>query len=186
MTATSHLKAGAQMCLQQVQGDAHTKGLLLWLVGRALPFPMAGVAPRLDAVRDALAQKNATAFEQAALQVIGLGPGLTPSGDDFLGGIFFVFAHSSAPAWCVDIQGLQLRIYQACLSASHPASSALLREHMSGLSGQHYPALQTLLQVLALQDARKIEQARQAVLDLGASSGADFLAGLLLALLILE
>lgn len=172
------LQAGAQLCVQQVaKKDAH--GLLLWLTDRAMSFPLDKASPRFDALRDALQAKQIKAFEQAALRVLGLGNGLTPSGDDFLGGIFFALAHKPYSKWLSGMPGLQANIDKACTAATNPISAALLTNNMAGKS---YGELHDMLDALESNDSRYIENARQALLSLGSSSGADLLAGLLLAL----
>jgi hypothetical protein len=180
------LQAGAKLCLQQVaKEDVH--GLLLWLTNREMPFPLNNAVLRFDSVRDALQVKQIKAFEVAALRVLGLGNGLTPSGDDFLGGIFFVFhhidahAHKPHPNWLAGLPALQANIQKACLDATNPISAALLIDNMDGKS---YGQLHDMLDALESNDSRFIENATQALLNLGSSSGADVLAGLLLALTI--
>jgi Protein of unknown function (DUF2877) len=175
------LQAGAKLCLQQVAKDDTNDihGLLLWLSNRAMPFPLDKAAPRFDAVRHALEAKQIKAFEEAALRVLGLGNGLTPSGDDFLGGIFFALAHKPYAKWLVSMPALQANIHKACEASTNPISAALLVNHISGKS---FGELHDMLDALESNDSRFIENARQALLGVGSSSGADMLAGLLLAL----
>jgi hypothetical protein len=172
------LKAGAKLCLQQVVKD-DTYGLLLWLTNREMPFPLDKAVARFEAVKAALQVKKIKDFEAAALRVLGLGSGLTPSGDDFLGGIFFALAHSSCAAWSSHMPALQANICKACGAATNPISAALLTSNMTGAS---YGELHDMLDALESNDSRFIASAVQALLRLGSSSGADLLAGLLLAL----
>jgi Protein of unknown function (DUF2877) len=172
------LAAGARLCLRQLDGrESH--GLLSWLLARPLPFPLEVARPRLDAVRAALACGDAIAFEAAVLRLLGLGPGLTPSGDDFIGAIFFALAHAPRRAWREAMPGMQARLRDAALTATNPISAALLDDLMAGAS---YRVLHELLAALQDGDAVAIAQTTQALLCVGASSGADMLAGLLLAL----
>ena len=180
------LQAGAKLCLQQItKNDTH--GLLLWLTNREMLFPLDKAAPRFDAVRDALQAKQIKAFEQAALRVLGLGHGLTPSGDDFLGGIFFAFHHAGDiarkpyPEWLPSLPGLQANLRMACEASTNQISAALLASNMDGSS---FGELHDMLDALESNDSRFIAAAREALLAVGSSSGADMLAGLLLALTI--
>ena len=175
------LQAGARLCLQQVaKGEAH--GLLLWLTHREMSFPLNHAKPRFDALRDALEAKGSKALEVAALRALGLGNGLTPSGDDFLSGIFFALAHSPHPDWLTDLPSLQANLRMACGASTNPISAALLADNMAGTS---FGELHDMLDALESNDSRFMAAAVQALLDVGSSSGADMLAGLLLALTIL-
>lgn len=172
------LQAGARLCLQQM-ANSETHGLLLWLTNREMPFPLYHAKLRFDALRDALEAKNMKVFEAAALRVLGLGNGLTPSGDDFLGGIFFALAHRPHPDWLLGLPELQAAINIACDASTNPISSALLADNMAGKS---FGQLHDMLDALESNDSRHIENSRETLLRVGSSSGADLLAGLLLAL----
>ncbi len=181
------LRSGAFTCLglfgQTPLSKIQGKGLLTWLMGQRLPFPLFFAAPRFDAIRAALEDGNIDAFENAALRVLGLGDGLTPSGDDFVGGIFFALAHAPRHAWQAQFAQLKMRIRAAALASTNAISAALLDDLMDGAS---HRALHDMLVALQFNDATKMEAAGVELMRVGASSGADMLAGLLLALLTLN
>ncbi len=172
------LQAGAAICLAQLEQHP-CKGLLLWLLGQALPFPLNHAQGRFDAIRDALRANDLAAFEAAALRVLGLGHGLTPSGDDFVGGILFALHHAPRPQWRSAMPGLHSRIRAAAAVSTNIISAALLDDLMYGAS---YSVLHQLLAALQTKHPPVIEEATAQLLRLGATSGADMLAGLLLAL----
>ncbi|MDI9334703.1 MAG: DUF2877 domain-containing protein [Cytophagales bacterium] len=178
------LQAGARLCLQQIDVSDDAQGLLAWLLKRELAFPLNHAKLRFDDLRVALQAKRSKAFEAAALGVLGLGNGLTPSGDDFVGGIFFAYAHACKPSpdWLASLSTLQATISKACETSTNPISAALLADNMAGAS---FGELHDMLDAFESNDSRYIESALQALLRLGSSSGADLLAGLLLALTIL-
>lgn len=173
------LRAGAQLGMAALD-ELPAKGLLLWLAGRQLPFPLEHATARFDAIRAALAHNDLRAFATAAPRVLGLGPGLTPSGDDFLGGIFFALAHAPRGAWRAQLPAVQADLRARCRSATNVISAALLDDLMCGSS---YGALHTCLAALQGGLQSDIVASAQGVLRIGASSGADLLAGLLLALI---
>ena len=162
--------------------DAHI-GLLGWLAGQRLVFPLELARPRLNAVAQALHAQDLTAFEVAALRVLGLGHGLTPSGDDLLGGIFFTFAHAPIVAWSRAMPGLHARIRSTAQSATNPISAALLDDLMRGSS---YRVLHDVFDAFQAGQLGRITDAVNRLLGLGASSGGDMLAGVFLALQICE
>jgi len=165
--------------------DAHI-GLLGWLAGQRLVFPLELARPRLHAVAQALRAQDLAAFEAAALRVLGLGHGLTPSGDDLLGGIFFTLAHApitSDAVWVSAMPGLHARIRRAAQSATNPISAALLDDLMRGSS---YRVLHDVFDAFQAGEPGPITDAVDRLVRLGASSGGDMLAGVFLALQICE
>ena len=59
------------------------------LAGDLPEFPLSLGAPRVDAFAAAIAKCDPHLAVTAALPLLGLGPGLTPSGDDLVGAAFF-------------------------------------------------------------------------------------------------
>jgi hypothetical protein len=180
---TDKLIEGALICNTLFSSNhplaSQAKGLLLWLQSIDMPFPMNLSAARFDAIKHALIASDLHAFTAASLRVLGLGNGLTPSGDDFIGGIFFALAHAPRQAWIADLTAAKNHIQLAAKSTTNVISAALLDDMMMGCS---YSALHDVLAALNSQDIEKINTSCNKLLTLGASSGADMLAGLLLAL----
>ena len=162
--------------------DAHI-GLLGWLAGQRLVFPLELARPRLQAVAQALQARDLAAFEAAALRVLGLGHGLTPSGDDLLGGILFTLSHAPIAMWLSGMPGVHARIRGAAQSATNPISAALLDDLMRGSS---YRVLHDVFDAFQAGQPGRITDAVNRLLGLGASSGGDMLAGVFLALQICE
>ncbi len=175
------LRAGAGQCLALLgaQNPIPARGLLAWLVGAPLDFPWQAAVPRLDALRQALGHGDLPAFEAAARRVLGLGPGLTPSGDDLLGGVFFVLAHAPLPDWQAALPAVAARLRAACAGATNAISAALLADLMAG---QGYRLLHEFVAALDRGAQSEIVSTALALHRLGASSGADLMAGVLLAL----
>jgi hypothetical protein len=181
------LQRGANTCLMQIvdaqNAGVAPSGLLLWLTGQPMPFPLNHASTRFDAVRHALQHHDLAAFEAAVLRVFGLGVGLTPSGDDFIGGIFFALAHTPRTQWqCpqpIDFFATKNRLREAAKTATNAISAALLGDLMDGTS---YRALHELLVALQNDNATEIIAKKRALTGVGATSGSDMLAGLLLVL----
>jgi Protein of unknown function (DUF2877) len=192
------LRAGAHQCLALLGGGQPSplpspggrgselsaplakKGLLRWLTNQPLPFPMDRAAPRFDAIRGALERNDLREFEAAALRVLGLGEGLTPSGDDFLGGICFALQHAPRKAWRAEFAEAIARIRAAAATSTNAISAALLDDLIAGSS---YRAAHEFMAALQSNAPAEIGRAAGSLMGIGASSGADILAGVLLALL---
>ena len=174
------LRHGAALAWQGM--DTHI-GLLGWQAGQRLVFPLELARPRLNAVAQALRAQDLAAFEAAALRVLGLGNGLTPSGDDLLGGTFFTLAHAPIAAWRSALPGVHARIRGAAQNATNPISAALLDDLMRGSS---YRVLHDVFDAFQAGEPRRITDAVNRLFRLGASSGGDMLAGVFLALQICE
>ena len=173
------LRKGAALAWHVLQTQTRP-GLLAWLGGEALPFPLSLAEQRLHDLAQALHTQNLAAFEAACLRLLGWGVGLTPSGDDLIGAVFFTLRHAPIAHWHAAMPGLRTRISRAAQSASNPISAALLDDLLQGSS---YRALHELFDALHLQQISAIEDAIEALLRIGASSGSDMLAGVLLTLL---
>ena len=105
----------------------------------------------------------------ALRRLIGLGPGLTPSGDDFLGGAL-VALHAFGKRHVARALGAWL--LPLCERATHPVSIAHLEAAAHGEGGE---ALHACL--LALADDRDPDDALDAIAAVGHTSGWDALAG---------
>src|SRR2546428_16400 len=68
------------------------RGFGAWLLGVPLAFPLDGAGARADTLARACAADDPARSAEAATALLGLGPGLTPAGDDFTGGAFFARA----------------------------------------------------------------------------------------------
>ena len=133
-------------------------------VGRAARTPVAGLGAWLAAE----APGDPTPWVRA---LIGLGPGLTPSGDDFLGGAMIVL-HLLArrPA----LAGLAAAV-QACATATNPISRAHLA---AAADGQGSAAIHDLLDDLLRGELSSLDNRLIAVDHIGHCSGWDALAGI--------
>ena len=143
--------------------------------------------PKLRLLAYATWQQNTARIEEAVLGMAGLGPGLTPSGDDVLGGFAAVMALLSPQlsADCIS------RVYIASIisKAAKPRTtklSGVLLDHAS--RGEVSEPFGTLLLSLMLpaEEFETVEKAAQRALTFGASSGGDTLLGILLGLRALE
>lgn len=166
------------------------RGFATVLVGDCPPFPLHAVSPRVAAVAAAIDRDDATALHDAGLPLLGLGPGLTPSGDDFVGAV--LYARGLAPmdvAWTETRRGL--------IAAAHRRTHALGAALFGDLAtGESFAALNRLTRALAAPAATGSRGAGRAtaghvdvpqtfeaacdVVAIGHSSGWDMLAGLII------
>ncbi len=128
--------------------------------------------PALDALDRWLAG-NALGHEAA--QLIGLGPGLTPAGDDYLGGVLVALRWLGRAAQADSLwRWLQPRLATgtSAISAAHLAAAA---------AGQMHEALHQLLDDLAAWEAPDLNPSLRKLDLVGHSSGWDALAGIVAA-----
>lgn len=149
------------------------------LLGRTPPAPLDRALDAALALAQACARDDARAAAGAAEALVGLGPGLTPAGDDYVGGAFFARAifpatdGGEAEAW----GRARAAVLALARERTHPVSAALLADLVEG---QAWAPLHDLAQGLAagaavdalLPPARRLTR-------LGHSSGWDLLAGFL-------
>lgn len=118
------------------------------------------------------------AFLSAAGRLLGLGPGLTPSGDDFLVGFLglIVAAGGPAGAW---VAGLRRPLLHAAEELTTDLSQAFLDAAFDAAFAE---PVGDLLGALVRNAPGEVVTARaEALLGLGHSSGADTLAGVICA-----
>jgi hypothetical protein len=115
-------------------------------------------------------------FPDAARGLIGLGPGLTPSGDDFFGGLMiglrdFGMARIAKTIWL----GLQPNLTNRTnlISIAHLEAAA---------AGMGHSAVHAFLLALRSEEAPAIDRAVKDIAAIGHCSGWDAIAGLVLAL----
>ncbi|OQA14829.1 MAG: hypothetical protein BWY63_03070 [Chloroflexi bacterium ADurb.Bin360] len=115
---------------------------------------------------------DADAFVAAAALLAGWGPGLTPSGDDFLAGLMLSFWAQKGEA----ARPLCERIAAVALLRTTRLSGAFLQAAANGLADARWHAL---LHALTGAPGVMLKQATREVLAFGATSGLDSLAGFL-------
>jgi len=111
----------------------------------------------------------AGALDEAARLLVGLGPGLTPSGDDALAGIVFALRARGGPA----AESLTMRASEA--GEPDTISRGFLRW---AARGQALEPAHDLLVSAAIGDADRASRAARRTAAVGETSGADFLLGL--------
>jgi len=171
------LVTGCRSLLAALDALAPPDGFGALLTGASPPFPLDALAPRARALARACGRDDARGAAEAAKTLLGAGPGLTPSGDDYVGGAFFartILARAGAadgPAW----RAAATDILDAARGATHPISAALLADL---LAGEGWAPLHDLVD--ALTSAAPLENvlaAARRLVAIGHSSGWDILAG---------
>jgi hypothetical protein len=130
--------------------------------------------PVLAGLIAALEADDRTAAAGAAGRLIGLGPGLTPSGDDVLIGIeaaLHALAHPSAGFLASAVGDVEARTTEV---------AATLLRHAA--AGEFAEPLHALVATLLGSDDETIPAAIERALAWGATSGADCLVGVLIGL----
>jgi len=114
----------------------------------------------------------------SAAALAGLGPGLTPAGDDFLLGLM-----AGLRTWPQFLAGKGLSVEEACrviygaaAGRTNLLSMALLRSAKEGMFGE---AWHELLAALRQGKAEEVKGAADRILGFGGTSGADALSGFL-------
>lgn len=122
----------------------------------------------------ALARNDLPQAQEHACQLVGLGPGLTPAGDDFLVGLMVVLNIPGSPGYA--LRQLGDAVVECALLRTHAISLAGLRYAASG----RVPARVTRLCEALMHDSPTAMLAElEQVLDIGSSSGTDIVAGVL-------
>ncbi len=130
------------------------------------------LAHTLPVLARATDRRDVDAIADAAGNLVGLGPGLTPAGDDFLTGFLAaLWSRAGSGAW-------QDAALAAALVLQFARTNAISRQMLDDAA--HGRFAQALVDVtIALSGAGNIDAAAARALACGHSSGADALCGLL-------
>ena len=157
---------------------------LLWALQRGAHRGASGIAGTAGrAARllcDAAVQSDAAAVVRATRGLAGLGPGLTPSGDDLLAG--FVGAWTLVGAALGGDRAVRARVTAAVVAGAARGASPLGRiwlEHAR--RGDLLEPMTRFVTNLLAPDACGLDAAVRGALAVGSSSGTDWMVGFLLA-----
>ncbi len=143
------------------------------LAGLQLPFPLSARADSMHALAAAIAADDPAEFVAAASRLLGVGSGLTPSGDDFVGAALFTLAHLDGydSRW----RGAAAELTLIAQDRTHAISAALFADMARGES------FQPLHDLLAAGDLGAMREPAQRLAGIGHSSGWDMLTGMIAA-----
>ncbi len=178
-SAAGALRAGCAALHRDLTRIGEPQGFAVMLAGRAPDFPFDRAASRVHNLAQSFHDADAEFVYDAALPLLGLGPGLTPSGDDLVGAALFARqaiagSRADAQAWrCV-----AARLIDAAQTRTHAIGAALFRDLAAGES---FAPLHRLLAILAAEAGHEqaIDAAR-ALVAIGHSSGWEMLAGFMI------
>jgi hypothetical protein len=162
--------------LQRAIADSASPGGFGALLARKKPqFPLDRAIPLVRALTRAFARDDADAVVVAARPLLGLGAGLTPSGDDLVGGALFGrrLVAGADPRWASAGRKLSREIR----TRSHAVSAALFSDLAAGRS---FAPLHDLACALADGDDASALRGARALAAIGHSSGWDMLTGFLI------
>lgn len=150
------------------------RGFGALLVGQAPAFPLDLAVPRVRALAAAYAANDPGSVHAASRALLGLGTGLTPSGDDLAGAALFGrMLVDRRDVW----RGIGAQLAVEARTASHAISAALFADLVAGAS---FEPLHALADALVTDDDGAAIDAARALGALGHSSGWDMLTGCLI------
>jgi hypothetical protein len=154
------------------------------MVPESASFWLTQAAPRIKDITRASATWDTTTIADEASELLGLGPGLTPSGDDLVGGMLFAAAtlRRAYPDACGWDEGPLAVIVERAQDATNAISHALLSDHAQGLSTQ---AGHDVVSALLTGDLVGLRIEAERLTHVGHTSGSDILAGLTIGMLLL-
>lgn len=149
----------------------------------------AAIAARVDSalavIRTATGSRDAVAIRAAASTLVGLGVGLTPTGDDVLTGLAFAAFHLAAGRPASPLGLVAPAIAHAVqVGTTHELSLTMLRQACRGRASQ---PLVSLLNALCGEGApESVDPTMAELIGIGHTSGTDQATGLLAAVHITE
>ena len=181
--ATHHTLTGLRQILRMHAPAGGLVPLLLRDEAPASAFDLAmhrRLACALPVLRDATLGSDTAAATQAFAQLVGLGPGLTPSGDDFIVGYLAALHSRRAREAGIGLLLASLAIPVARLAAG---TNLISRQFiLDALEGEFSEWLAELMTAISGHDDARVRVCAAQMLALGHSSGADSIVGVLFGL----
>lgn len=147
------------------------RGFGALLAGVTPSFPLDLAAPRVRALAAAYRADDAQTVYAASRALLGLGTGLTPSGDDLAGAALFGrMLVDRSDRWRV----IGARLATDACTASHAISAALFADHVAG---ETFESLHALADALVVDNGAAALEVARTLVALGHSSGWDMLTG---------
>jgi hypothetical protein len=188
------VNASVQRLLDSVPipGSSNGLGQALLLIGGKDPTTLSpgswvarALRPILGLARACFDQDIAR-VAQTGKELVGLGPGLTPSGDDFLGGLLFV-ARSLKTAYPGDFpweEGPITDLIDGARKQTHSISHSILSDLALGHGPE--PLHEVVTSLLQGEDLGGVMAGVTRLLSIGHTSGWDILAGMLTGMLLVS
>ena len=169
-TLTANLERIKTLVLEQGNRDGLSSILHTYSSNRLVRFVM----PSIDRLAKAIRLQNRDLVSEAAVGLLGFGPGLTPSADDFLLGIMASLYYIGD---YYDFDLSRTAAIAGALVRDLGGRTTLVSETMlkNGALGYFNQPLRALMQVLTSKEAVKDECL--SVIGIGGCSGSDCLAG---------
>lgn len=188
-TVTRHVRLLAHYLADQPQQGGLAPLIRPLLLGQPAPeTPLSRMAlPALRMLARASWRQDSAGVAEATGRLAGLGPGLTPSGDDALAGFaaVMVLLSPQLSAGIISRDVIAATIAKVARPRTTALSAVLLAHAARGEIAEHMGKLLLTL-ALPAEASRAVLHAAERVLSLGAYSGSDTLLGTLLALRALE
>ena len=165
--------------------EAPKDSIALFVIGEAEHSKMNKLLQRksllgVEAVTAALKSPKSRDLEDAARILAGLGPGLTPAGDDFLVGVMHAL-------WALlpseEARSLSEQLAEIAVPRTASISANWLEAAARGEAGETW---HKLFEAILADDQEQVEAAILRILPTGHTSGADALAGFIHTLEVLE
>jgi hypothetical protein len=145
---------------------------------------LAGVRDSIAGLATACLKKDMGQVAQIGREFVGLGPGLTPSGDDFLGGLLFA-AHSLKATYPEEFdweESLVMGLIDWARTQTHPISHTILSDLALGQGPE--PLHEVVASLLKGQNLDHTMAGVKRLIEIGDTSGWDILGGLLTGMLL--
>jgi Protein of unknown function (DUF2877) len=178
--ALARARASCAVLISDLGAIGEPSGLGMLLAGRTPPFPLDACVPHIERLSAALRAEDPAAVYRAAYPLLGLGTGLTPSGDDLVGAMLFARRLTAGvegdhEAW----ETIARRLASDIVERSNEISAALFADLVAGES---FASLAALARALCAADHVAAVAAARMLAPIGHSSGWDMLTGLVLGL----
>ncbi len=135
--------------------------------------------PHILRLLKAIKSYNTQNLMESVAHLIGLGPGLTPAGDDLLIGLMLSMLYFAEN---LNINTARVRnVNSVIISCVHARTTSVSQEFLiQAAIGNANEQILNLIEVLLIRESNDVEQVARTVLAIGGTSGTDTVLGVLL------
>ena len=153
------------------QGFLEPSGSRNDIKGKAFSSLQAVLETAIPKLHAGLRRRDLDSLQSSAQAFAGLGPGLTPAGDDYLVGVMYGLWSTLAPAEAT-------RLSEALAESAGPRTNNISKAWLrAAANGEANADWHQLVQVISSNEVRNITLILTRIMDTGHTSGADALAG---------
>lgn len=178
------IKKNVMRCSRHIKITGNLSGFSSSILGRETIYSKY-IKDGIQSLESAYLNNDKNRMAAAIDSFVGLGPGLTPSGDDFICGLFSVLFYCSGfmGIQVNEIRDMGLKIVEHAKDKTTIVGYNMLRSYLNGELPEH---MHDFMNNILTREDESLVKLFDKILQIGSTSGSDMAAGILYAFYLIE